>query len=91
MQYVLIFVISVNAEETRTEFTVWGRVQVIEGEHFQGGDSSPADPGCVGSNWREMELLGHGGRETVSPFMGLEGLHLYGCVSREFTTIWVCF
>ena len=41
----------------------------------------------IGGKW---VLLGHGGRETVSSNMGifLEGLHLYGCVFREFTTIW---
>ena len=42
----------------------------------------------IGGKW---VLFGHGGRETVSPYMGifLEGLHLYGCVFREFTAIWM--
>ena len=33
------------------------------------------------------------GLETEYLYMGvfLEGVHLYGCVSREFTSIWVCF
>ena len=44
----------------------------------------------IGGKW---VLFGHGGRETVSPYMGifLEGLCLYGCVFREFSTIWVWF
>ena len=44
----------------------------------------------IGGKW---VLFGHGGRETVSPYMSifLEGLHLYGCAFREFTALWVYF
>ena len=38
-------------------------------------------------------LFGHGGRVTEDLYMGvfLEGLHLYGCVSRKFTPTRMCF
>ena len=57
----------------------------------QGGDSTPAYPGCVCSNWREMGPFWAWREGNGVPLYGfvLEGLHLYGCVFREFTTIWV--
>ena len=42
----------------------------------------------IGGKW---VLFGHGGRQTVSPYMGifLEGLLLYGCVFRGLTALGV--
>ena len=61
--------------------------------HPQGGDSTASYPGCVGSNWREMGPFWtwREGNGVLLYWCISEGLHLYGCVYREFTPIWVYF
>ena len=46
--------------------------------------------------WAQMEGNGsfldqEGGKRSTAIWMYFEGLHQYGCVSRELIPIWVCF
>ena len=67
--------------------------RLCDGGIPEGGYSTPSYPGCVGSNWREMGPFWtwREGNGVLLYGCILEGSHLYGCVYRELTPIWVCF
>ena len=57
----------------------------------QGSDSTASYPGCVGSNLRETVPFWtwRDGNRVLLYGCILEGLHLYGCIFRGFSSVQV--